>query len=185
MHVEGNQLVQSPIYGVIAEFDDPDKVYDAAMAARAAGYRQMDAYTPFPVHGLAEVLGFEDGRIPWLAFGGGLFGVTSGFMLLIWVSWVDYPWNVGGKSLISWPQFVPIAYECTILFTALTAFAMQFFLNGLPKPYDPIFNARNFERASQDRFFLCIEAEDPKFDEAEVSAFLRTLGPEDVSSVER
>lgn len=185
MHVEGNALVESPIYGVVAEFADPDQLVDAATRARAAGYRRMDAYTPFPIHGLAETIGFEDGRIPWMAFGGGLLGCLSGFMLLTWVGVIDYPWNVGGKPLLSWPQWIPIMFECTVLFTALTAFGSQFFLNGLPKPYDPIFNARNFERASQDRFFLCIEADDPKFDVDEVTEFLRTLGPEDVSPVEK
>ncbi|MBC8103704.1 MAG: DUF3341 domain-containing protein [Cytophagales bacterium] len=185
MHTEGNVLVQSPIYGVIAEFHDPDMLMSAAERAREAGYRRMDAYSPFPIHGLAETIGFEDARIPWLAFGGGIFGAVSGFMLLTWVSVIDYPWNVGGRPLLSWPQFIPITFECTILFAALTAFGSQFFLNGLPKPYDPIFNARNFDRASQDGFFLCIEAEDMKFDVEETQAFLRTLGADDVSPVER
>ena len=182
MHTE---IIQSPIHGAVAEFADPDEMMTAATQAREAGYRRMDAYSPFPIHGLAEAIGFEDARIPWFAFGGAVFGAVSGFMLLTWVSVIDYPWNVGGRPLLSWPSFIPITFECTVLFAALTAFGSQFFLNGLPKPYNSIFNAKNFDRASQDRFFLCIESEDPNFDAEETQAFLRTLGAEEVSLVER
>src|SRR5690349_2228197 len=113
MHTEGNELVESPIYGVVAEFTDPDLLVDAARASREAGYRRMDAYSPFPIHGLAETIGFEDGRIPWLAFAAGLTGCVSGFLLLTWVGVIDYPWNVGGRPLLSWPQWMPIMFECT------------------------------------------------------------------------
>jgi hypothetical protein len=184
MHKEGSALVESPIYGLIAEFSDPDKLIEAANIARESGYQRMDAYSPFPIHGLAEAIGFEDGRIPWFAFFGGLTGVSVGFMLLYYVNVVDYPWNVGGRPLLSWPQFIPIMFECTVLFTGLTVFISQWLLNGLPRPYQSIFNARNFERASQDKFFLCIEATDRQFDIVETARFLSDLGADDVSEVE-
>lgn len=184
MHKEGNTLVDSPVYGIIAEFSDPDVLLAAASKARQAGYTRMDGYSPFPIHGLAEAIGFEDGRVPWFGFFGGLGGFSIGFMLLYYVSVVEYPWNVGGKPLLSWPQFIPIIYECTILAAGVTVFASQFLLNGLPRPYNSIFNARNFDRASQDKFFLCIEAIDPKFDVDETTRFLWSLDADHVSQVE-
>lgn len=185
MHREADVLVESPVHGMIAEFSDPDALVEAAHAAKAAGYRRMDAYSPFPIHGLAEAIGFEDARIPWFVFGGGLTGISVGFFLLYYVNVVDYPWNVGGRPLLSWPQFIPIMFECTILASGLTAFISQFLLNGLPKPYDSIFNAKNFDRASSDRFFLCIEADDASYDAVETARFLRTTGAENVSEVEK
>jgi hypothetical protein len=190
MHKEGNflegvVLVDSPIYGLIAEFSDPDQLIEAANIAREAGYRNMDAYSPFPIHGLAEAIGFEDGRMPWFAFFGGMTGLAVGFMLLYYVNVIDYPLNVGGRPLLSWPQFIPIMFECTVLATGLTVFIAQWALNGLPRPYHSIFNARNFERASQDKFFLCIEARDNQFDVIETARFLSGLGADHVSEVEQ
>ena len=185
MHLEADVLVETPIHGLVAEFSDPDALVAAAHRARQAGYRRMDAYSPFPIHGLAEAIGFEDGRIPWLVFLGAVGGVTIGFALLYYVNVVDYPLNVGGRPLLSWPSFIPIMFECTILSAGLTAFGSQFFLNGLPRPYQSIFNAKNFERASQDRFFLCIEADDTRFDVVSTAQFLRGLGADFVSEVEK
>lgn len=185
MHKEGSYLVETPIHGLVAEFSDPNDLVDAANATREAGYRRIDAYSPFPIHGLAEAIGFDDGRVPWFAFFGGLAGFSIGFGILYYTCVVDYPWNVGGKPLLSWPQFLPIIYECTILISGITAFASQFLLNGLPRPYNSIFNARNFERASQDKFFLCIEAADARFDLDETARFLRGLGADQVSTVEK
>ena len=185
MHKEGNVLVESSIYGIVAEFSDPDRLVEAANISRESGYRNMDAYSSFPIHGLAEALGFEDGRIPWLAFFRGLTGFAVGFLLLYYVNVIDYPLNVGGRPLLSWPQFIPIIFECTVLVTGLTVFIGQWTLNGLPRPYHSIFNARNFERASQDKFFLCIEARDAQFDAVETARFLRGLGADDVSEVEQ
>lgn len=171
------------LYGVTAEFDDPDALVAAAGKTRAEGYRKFDAYSPFPIHGLAEEMGFEDVRIPWMAFFGGLTGAIIGLGFQTFVAVVDYPWNVGGKPLFSWPQFFPITFEATVLCTGLTTFVAQFALNGLPKPYNPIFNAQGFERASQDRFFLCIESRDPKFDVDATAEFLRSLGALNVAEV--
>jgi hypothetical protein len=185
MHKEGDTLVESPVHGLVAEFSDPDMLVAAANAAREAGYVRLDAYTPFPIHGLAEAIGFEDGRVPWFTFFGGITGFSVGFMLLYYVNVIDYPLNVGGKPLLSWPQFIPILFECTVLAAGLTAFGSQFLLNGLPRPYHSIFNARNFERASQDRFFLCIEAADARYNPDETARFLRGLGADLVSEVEK
>lgn len=184
-HVEGDVIVDTtPLHGIVAEYEDSEPLLAAANRAREAGYTRMDAYSPFPVHGLSDAIGFRDQRLPWMIFFGGVAGCLGGFGLQYYTAVIDYPWNVGGKPLISWPQMIPIAYECTILLAAFTATFGMLFLNGLPQPYHSIFNARNFERASQDRFFLCIEADDPKFDPVATAAFLRETGALDVSEVE-
>ena len=171
------------VHGIVAEFDDPDVLIAAATKTRAAGYSKYDAYSPMPVHGLAEAMHFEDIRIPWMAFFGGITGCCLGMGFQSWIALIDYPMNVGGKPLLSWIQFIPITFEATVLVTGLTTFLSQFVLNGLPKPYNPMFNAKNFERASQDRFFLCIETRDPMFDSDAVTTFLKGLNPLDVSEV--
>ncbi|GAB4456566.1 MAG: DUF3341 domain-containing protein [Armatimonadaceae bacterium] len=179
-------LVGAEIYGMIAEFDDPDALVAAAHRATAAGYKFVEGYSPFPIHGLAEALEFKDWRLPKIAFFGGIGGMLTGFVGLWYTNVIDYPWNVGGKPLFSWPQFIPIAYECTILFAAGAAFLSQWLLNGYPRPHHPIFNAQNFDRASQDRFFLFIEKGDPKYDDTETANFLHGLsGVIHVSVVEK
>lgn len=174
---------KSPVYGIIAEFSDADAILHAAERAYSEGYRKMEAYSPFPVHGLAEALGPEDHRVKWLIFFGGIAGVSAGIWLQYMASVVWYPHNVGGKEHWSWPLFVPVAYESMILVAALSAVFGMLALNGLPRPHHPIFNAKRFELASQDRFFLCIEAEDPKFDLKETMEFMKTLEADDVSEV--
>jgi hypothetical protein len=173
------------LYGLMAEFDDPDVILDAATKARDAGYKKMEAYTPFPVHGLHEAVGFRDNRVPWLIFICGLLGAAAGYGLQWWTSTVDYPMNVGGRPYHSWPSFIPITFETTVLFAALGAVIGMLALNGLPLPYHPVFNAPGFDRASQDRFFLCIEAADPKFEAKETERFLTSLNPIRVSAVEK
>lgn len=172
-----------PVYGIVAEFDDPDVLIEAAGRTRGEGYRKFDAYSPFPIHGLAEAMEFNDVRIPWMAFFGGLTGCMLGLGFQTFVAVIDYPWNVGGKPLFSWPQFVPITFEATVLCTGICTFVAQFALNGLPRPYNPMFNAPGFDRASQDRFFLCIESRDPKFDPEGTTAFLKDLGALNVAEV--
>jgi hypothetical protein len=171
-------------YGMVAEFRHADQILAAAHRARENGYTRMEGYTPFPVHGLSEALGFQEARVPWVVFAGGLMGAMGGLALQVYVSVFDYPLNVGGKPLLSLPAFIPVTFECTILLAALGAFFGMFAMNGLPKPYHPIFSAPNFERASQDRFFLCIEARDPMYDADEARAFMETLGAESVSAVD-
>jgi hypothetical protein len=183
---EAEVAVGANIFGMIAEFDDPDALLAAALRAKEAGYIHTEGYSPVPIHGLAEAVGFNDYRIPKVAFLGGLAGAFVGFLGMYYTNVVDYPWNVGGKPLLSWPMFIPIAYECTILFAAGATFFAMWTLNGLPKYYHPVFNAKNFQRASQDRFFLLIDKTDPQYDSVETFHFLRGLsGVLDVSEVEK
>ena len=178
-HVEENKT-----YGVIARFHETDELVAASKAAVAEGYKVMEAYSPIPVHGLNEALGRKKSRLGWMVLCGGILGGCAGFGFQVWVSCIEYPLNVGGRPFFSWPSFIPVTFECTILGAALTTVFGMFGLNGLPQPYHPVFNADGFEAASRDKYFLCIESADPKFDEAEVTAFLQGLNPEDVSSVE-
>jgi hypothetical protein len=175
--------VSPGVYGVIAEFEHAEDLLAATKRAYSEGFRKMDAYSPFPVHGLADALGPEDHRIKWIIFFGGIAGACAGVGLEYWVSAIAYPHNVGGKPYWSWPLFVPVAYECLILFASIGAVFGMLALNGLPRPHHPIFGAKRFELASQDRFFLCIEATDPKFDAKEVAQFLQSTGASDVSEV--
>ncbi len=173
-----------PLHGIIAEYETPEELLRAAKRAREAGYTRMDAYSPFPVHGLAESIGFEDHKIPWTTFFAGVIGAIAGFSLQYYISVVNYPLNVGGRPFLSWPSFIPVTFETTVLFAAFGAFIGMLVFNGLPQPYHPIFNAPRFERASQDRFFLCIEASDPLFDRAKTRHFLEATGARMVSEVE-
>jgi hypothetical protein len=175
---------KSPIYGLMAEFDRPEELRSAAQQAYAAGYRRMDAYTPFPVEGLAEALGLHRTRLPLVVLLGGIVGCIGGFGLQYYASVIDYPLNIGGRPLNSWPSFVPVTFETTILCAALAAVLGMLALNGLPMPYHPVFNVPEFQRASRDGFFLCIEAADPKFDAAQTRTFLESLNPREVSEVE-
>lgn len=177
--------MSSPIYGLIAEFDDPHALVHATEHAYEEGYRNMDAYTPFPIEELAEALHFHATGIPRLVFMGGLIGAISAFVLQVLGSAVDYPLNVGGRPLISAPAFVPITFEGTVLLAAFSAVIGLIALNGLPRPYHPIFNAPNFERATSDRFFLCIEASDPKFDMSATRKFLEEQHALQVAEVEQ
>jgi hypothetical protein len=174
----------SGLHGLIAEFDSAEAVVAAARRAREAGYRRMDGYTPFPVEPLWEALGHHSSRLPYMVLAGGVLGLLGGFALQYWVSAVDYPLNVGGRPLNSWPSFIPITFETTVLLAAFTAVFGMLALNGLPRPYHPVFNAERFQLASRDRYFLCIEADDPRFDREATAAFLRTLNPTEVMDVE-
>lgn len=176
---------ESPIYGIAAEYETPEALTAAADKARLAGYVKMDAYTPFPIEGLSQALGIRDKWILILMLIGGFVGVTNGFLLQYWGSVASYPLNIGGRPIISWPQMVVIMFELTILTTALTGVFSMFILNGLPELYHPMFNLPGFERASQDRFFLCIEQKDKKFDVSETTNFLQTTGALRVDEVAR
>jgi hypothetical protein len=184
-HDHHGELRDEGLLGISAEYDNEHDLLDAVKAVQAAGYRKYEAFSPFPVHGITDVMEFNDPKLPWLAFLGGIAGVCIGFGFQTYLATIDYPMNVGGKPLIAWPQFIPVAYEATILFAGLTTFISMWALNGLPKPYQSIFNAQNFSRASQDRFFLCIEATDPKFDERETATFLKTTSTLNVAEVEK
>ncbi len=171
------------MYGLLAEFDTPERLLTATRRARAEGYRRMDAYTPMPVEGLAEAVGLGRSRVPLIVLLGGLTGCFGGFFLQWWIAVLDYPINVGGRPLNSWPSFIPVTFELTILLSAISAMVGLFALCRLPRPHHPVFNVPEFERASQDRFFLCIEARDARFDAEATRRFLEGLGPRGVKDV--
>lgn len=173
------------VYGLMAEFRDVGSIIEAAHRAYDAGYRRMDAYTPFPIEELVEALGWKTrGRLPRLVLLGGLVGAATGYGLQYWVSVIAYPVNVGGRPLHSWPSFIPVTFEMAILFAALSAVLGMLALNGLPRPHHPVFNAPRFALATTDRFFLCIEAADPRFDPVATRQFLESLDASDVSQVD-
>jgi hypothetical protein len=172
------------LYGLIAEFESPTDIVAAARRAYEEGYRKMDAYSPFPIEELSEAIGFHRNRLPLIVLIGGIVGCLGGFALCYWASVHAYPLNVGGRPLNSWPAFIPVTFETTILVAALSAVFGRLALNGLPQPYHPVFNSPRFELASRNTFFLCIEADDPKFNLEETRAFLDSLGPVEVSDVE-
>ena len=171
------------LYGLMAEFDNPTALVEATNRARLAGFRNMDAYSPIPIEELNDALGLRRTRLPRLVLLGGILGGLGGFSLQYWASTIAYPMNVGARPLNSWPQFIPVTFETTVLGAALSCFIGMWALNKLPMPYHPVFNVPAFDRASRDRFFLCIEAKDPKFDVEDTRRFLETLNPLEVTTV--
>ncbi len=175
---------KTPLYALLAEYDDPKAVLRAAERAYEEGYRKMEAYSPFPIEGLSEAVGFHKTRLPMMVFMGGLLGALIAYGGQYWVEAIAYPVNVGGRPFHSWPAYVPVTFEMTVLFASLTAVIGMLALNGLPRPYHPIFNAPRFALASRNRFFLAIEAIDPKFDLDATRRFLESTGPFEVTEVE-
>jgi len=173
------------IYGLLAEFDAPEKVLAAAERASDQGYSAMDAFTPFPMEELTDALKIRHSTLSLFVLCCGITGALLGFFMQYYTAVIDYPINVGGRPLNSWPSFIPITFEMTILFSALGAVVGMIFRNGLPRPVHPLFNVDAFERATRDRFFLCIEATDPLFDQAATRAFLLTLDAVSVNVVEQ
>jgi hypothetical protein len=171
------------IYGVIAEFDSPSALVSAARAAREHGYRKLDAYSPFPIEELNDVLHLHKNKLPLIVLAGGLLGGLTGFLMQYWIAAVYFPINIGGRPLNSWPSFIVITFELTILFASISAVLGMLALCGLPMPYHPVFNVPRFSAASRNRFFLCIESGDPLFDRAKTTEFLGTLEPREVSEV--
>jgi hypothetical protein len=172
-----------PIYGLLAEFADAQALVAATRRAHDAGFRHMDAYSPFPIEGLAEALGFRKTRLPLIVLIGGVLGGLSGYLLQYWTAVIDYPINVGGRPLHSWPSFMIVTFELTILGASIFAVLGMLALNGLPMPYHPVFNVPRFVLATRDRFFLCIEANDLLFDRVKTAAVLRDLGACEVTEV--
>lgn len=162
-------------YGLLAEFRTPEDVVGAAHIVHEAGYRRVDGYSPYPIEELAEALGVHYSPMPAMVLAGGVTGLIGGLALQYWTSVIAYPLNIGGRPLASWVAFIPPAFETTILLAALTAVFGMLAVNGLPQPYHPLFNVADFALASRDRFFLCIEATDPRFDAGATRAFLEGL----------
>jgi hypothetical protein len=171
-------------YGLMAEFDSAQALLDAAHRVTAAGFTRTDAYSPFPIHGLSDALNIRERKVAPIILCAGITGALAGWGLEYWTQVIDYPMNIGGRPFNSWVSFIPPAFETTILFAAFGAVIGMLALNGLPQPYHPVFNAPRFRLASQDRFFLAIEANDPKFDLARTRAFLADLHPREVVEVE-
>jgi hypothetical protein len=176
--------VRTPTYGLMAEFETPTDVVAAARRVHEEGYRRIDAFSPYPIEELSEAIGVHKTNMPTIVLIGGIIGLVAGYLMQYYTHVIDYPLNVGGKPFHSWPQFIPITFETTVLGAALAAVFGMLALNGLPEPYHPVFNTPNFALASRDRFFLLVEARDPKFDREQTAAFLRTLGPREVTDVE-
>lgn len=172
------------LHGILAMFATPQELLSAIRAAKARGWTRMDAYTPFPVEAVFEELGHHRSKVPLLVLIGALAGAAGGFGLAYWSSVIEYPINVGGRPTFSWPAWIPVTFECAVLLGGLTAAIAMILLNRLPQPYHPVFNVPAFSAASRDRYFLCIEADDPKFDPKAARDFLSGLGPVEVSDVE-
>jgi hypothetical protein len=171
------------IYGLMAEFESPEDLIEATQGAYDRGYRMMEAYTPFPVEGVAEALGFHRNRVPRTVFAGGVIGGLTGYFMQWYSAVIDYPLNVGGRPLHSWPAFIPVTFEMTVLGAALTAVVGMLAMNGLPRLHHPVFNAPGFVLASNDRFFLSIQARDPLFEPAATRELLATFHPKVISVV--
>ena len=176
--------VRPPTYGLMAEFDNPTDAVAAARRVHEEGYTKIDAFSPYPVEELSEAIGVHSTKMSLLVLIGGLIGGTLGYLMQYYIHVHYYPINVGGKPLHSWPAFIPITFECTVLGAALFAVFGMLALNGLPEPYHPVFNAPNFALASRDRFFVLVESTDPKFDRERTAEFLRTLNAREVTDVE-
>lgn len=176
-------IVGSPSYGLMAEFDSAQQLVDAARKAHAEGYKKIDAYSPFPVEGLAEAIGFHKDRVSLVVLIGGLVGLISAYSLQYWVAVITYPVNIAGKPYHSWPSFIVVTFELTILFAGISALIGMLGLNGLPMPYHPVFNVPEFAKASDDKFFLIVFSSDPNYDVARTRSFLAGLGPRMIAEV--
>lgn len=171
------------LYGVVGEFDSAALLVRAAAKAREAGYRAIDAYAPFPVEGLSEALGLRRNKVALITLIGGLLGGLGGFGFEYWVNVITYPLNIGGRPFNSWPAFIPVTFELTVLGASLSAVFGMLALNKLPQPHHPLFNVEHFKLATNDKFFLCIEAHDPKFNLSEAAKFLQGLKAQHVIEV--
>src|ERR1700674_335034 len=172
------------LYGVMAQFDSPSALVAAARETYTACYRRINGYSPFPIEALSEAIGFTRTGLPLIVLAGGIIGALGGFFMQYWMEVINYPINVGGKPFNSWPAFIPITFECTVLCAAFAAVFGMLALNKLPQPYHPVFNAPNFALATRDRFFLVIEASDRKFEHDAVMQFMKGLRPKDLIDVE-
>jgi hypothetical protein len=171
------------VYGLLAEFDSPSELLTATRRAYIEGYRNMDAYSPFPVHDLAEALGTRKSFVPTITLIGGILGGLTAYLMQYWINVIAYPINIGGRPFHSWPSFIIVTFEMTVLFAGIAATFGMFALNGLPQPHHPIFNSDEFAASTRDKFFLCIEATDPRFERSETEKFLQDQKPRAITEV--
>src|SRR5467141_3044818 len=184
LSVSRRRRVAPALYGIMGEFNNPSDLVAAARRTYEAGYRRINGYSPYPIEELSEAIGFTRTSLPLIVLIGGIVGGLSGFFMQYWMEVINYPLNVGGKPYNSWPAFIPITFECTVLLAAFAAVLGMLVLNKLPQPYHPVFNAPNFALATRDSFFLVIEASDRKFEHDQVVNFMRGLEPKDLIDVE-
>jgi hypothetical protein len=177
-------MKRKPVYGLLAEFDTPEALLTATQKTHDAGYQRIDAFSPMPIEGLAEACGFHQSKVAAATFIGGCLGGSFGFGLQYYASVINYPLNIGGRPYNSWPAFIPITFELTILGAAIACLVAMLFLNGLPSPYHPVFNVPQFELASRSRFFLCVKARDQQFQLVSTRQFLENLSPLGVYEIE-
>jgi hypothetical protein len=175
--------MNTELFGLLVQFDEADELIAAAQKTHAEGYTRAEAYSPYPIEELAEALEFRNTGIPKVFLIGGIVGGCTGFGLQYWCSAIAYPINVGGRPFNSWPAFIPVTFEMTILFSALCGVLGMLALNGLPRPHHPLFAIEQFDRATVDKFFLLILARDPQFHPAKTRSFLESLGAEEVIDV--
>ena len=176
-------MKRTPTYGLLAEFDSPTALVKAAEATHAAGYVKIDAYSPLPIEGLAEAIGFHHDLVPLVTLIGAIIGGATGYLMQYWINTMAYPLNIGGKPFHSWPAFIVVTFEMTILFGGISAVFGMLALNGLPMPYHPVFNVSRFAMASKDRFFLIVFSSDKKYDDVKTREFLESLGPKTLTEV--
>jgi len=174
---------RTPTYGLLAEFDSPTALVKAAEATHAAGYVKIDAYSPLPIEGLAEAIGYHHDLVPLVTLIGAIIGGATGYLMQYWINTMAYPLNIGGKPFHSWPSFIVVTFEMTILFGGISAVFGMLALNGLPMPYHPVFNVSRFAMASKDRFFLIVFSSDKKYDDVKTREFLESLGPKTLTEV--
>lgn len=182
MHAAGTG--ETPMFGLLAEFETPTQLMEAARQVRDAGYTRWDCFSPFPVHGLNSAMGLRDTRLPWVVLLAGATGAAVAILMQWWMNAVDYPLNINGKPLFSLPAQIPVGFELTVLFAAVSAFACVFLFNGLPQFFHPTFRSWRFRRVTDDRFFIAIETSDPKFDGERTEAMLRATGSSHVEWLE-
>jgi len=175
---------ERPLFGLLAEFETPGELLEAANSVREAGYTRWDCYSPFPVHGLERAMGLRDTRLPWVVLGAGATGAGLAVLMQWWMNAVDYPLNIAGKPLFSLPAQIPIVFEVTVLLASVAAFVSLFIFNGLPRFYHPAFRSRAFKRVTNDRFFIAVEASDPGFDGEKTESFLRSVGSRNIEWLE-